>query len=99
MPFYQKMVEAHRVLLSIGDKLVDLSKEAIKSGAQANCPSMLAKVTHKKSTNTHLSCWVTGLLVTRTAFCRIFIFFKTKRKNSRIFFISFYLSIMHSKFI
>jgi hypothetical protein len=45
MPFYKRMVEAHRVLLTIGDKHADLSKEAIKSGAQSNCPSMLAKVT------------------------------------------------------
>jgi hypothetical protein len=43
LPFYRKMVEAHRVLLDIAEKHIDISKEAIRAGASAKTPSILAK--------------------------------------------------------
>ena len=43
MPFYRRMVEAHRVLISTADKHIDLSKEAIRSGNGVQAASVLAK--------------------------------------------------------
>ncbi len=43
MPFYRKMVEAHRVLLGIAEKHIAISKETIRAGGAGAASSMLAQ--------------------------------------------------------